>query len=315
MSLTEAIKQKALDLGFDAVGITTAQAIEPCQAQYLKNWLTAGCAGQMRYMHNNIEKRTNPAELLDGARSVICTALNYRPENSNENFSPSRHIRIANFALFQDYHNFMKNRMRQLVDFINAAVDLENAKFKICVDSAPLLERAFAQRAGIGYIGKNHMLINPHLGLQILLSEIVTDLELDADIPMEDKCDNCDECIKACPTGALGADGSFEADKCISYLTIEHSGQIPEALTEKIGGHLFGCDECILACPKDKNAPAHENKDLRYRTEMQYPDPAEVLEWQQEKFDEYFVDSTIERLGLERLKRNAQICLRNFSAD
>lgn len=315
MSLTEAIKQKALDLGFDAVGITAAQAIEPCQAQYLKNWLTAGCAGQMRYMHNNIEKRTNPAELLDGARSVICTALNYRPENSNENFGPSGHARIANFALFQDYHNFIKNRMRQLVDFINSAVDSENPKFRICVDSAPLLERAFARRAGIGYIGKNHMLINPHLGLQILLSEIVTDLELDADIPMEDKCDNCDECIKACPTGALGADGSFEAGKCISYLTIEHYGQIPETLTEKIGGHLFGCDECILACPKDKNAPAHENKDLRYRTEMQYPDPEEVLQWQQEKFDEYFVDSTVERLGLERLKRNAEICLRNFSAD
>jgi epoxyqueuosine reductase len=315
MSLTEAIKQKALDLGFDAVGITTAQAIEPCQAQYLKNWLTAGRAGQMRYMHNNIENRTNPAELLHGARSVICTALNYRPENSNKNSSPSRYARIANFALFQDYHNFIKNRLRQLVDFINSAVGSENPKFKICVDSVPLLERAFAQRAGIGYIGKNHILINPHLGLQILLGEIVTDLELDADIPMEDKCDNCDECIKACPTGALGADESFDTNKCISYLTIEHSGQIPETLTEKIGGHLFGCDECILACPKDKNAPAHKNKDLKYRTEMQYPDPAEVLQWQQEKFDEYFMDSTIERLGLERLKRNADICLRNFSAD
>jgi len=315
MSLTEAIKQKALELGFDAVGITTAQAIEPCHAQYLKNWLTAGRVGQMRYMHNNIEKRTNPAELLRGARSVICTALNYRPENSNKSPSPFRHARIANFALFQDYHTFIKNRLRQLVDFINSAVDSENPKFRICVDSAPLLERAFAQRAGIGYIGKNHMLINPHLGLQILLSEIVTNLELIADIPMEDKCDSCDECIKACPTGALGADGSFDTKKCVSYLTIEHSGQIPGTLTEKIGGHLFGCDECILACPKDKNAPAHENKDLKYRTEMQYHDPAEVLKWEQEKFDEYFTDSTVERLGLERLKRNAEICLRNFSAD
>jgi epoxyqueuosine reductase len=315
MSLTEAIKHKALELGFDAVGITTAEAVEPCQAQYLKNWLTAGYAGQMRYMHNNIEKRTNPAELLGGARSVICMALNYRPENLNKNFNPSRHARIANFALFQDYHSFIKKRLCLLVDFINSAVDSENPKFKICVDSAPLLERAFAQRAGIGYIGKNHMLINPHLGLQILLSEIVTDLELVADIPMEDKCNSCDECIKACPTGALGVDGSFNANKCISYLTIEHSGQIPETLTEKINGHLFCCDECILACPKDKNAPAHKNKDLRFRTEMQYPDPAEILEWEQEKFDEYFADSNIERLGLKRLKRNAQICLRNFSAD
>lgn len=315
MSLTEAIKQKALELGFDAVGVTTAQAVNSCQAQYLKDWLTAGCAGQMQYMHNNVKKRTNPAELLHGARSVFCTALNYRPENSDKSFGPFSHARIANFALFQDYHSFIKNRLRQLVDFINSAVDSENPKFKICVDSAPLLERAFAQRAGIGYIGKNHMLINPHLGLQILLGEIVTDLELVADIPMEEKCDGCDECIRACPTGALGVDGSFNADKCISYLTIEHSGQIPEALTEKIDGHLFGCDECILACPKDKKAPAHKNKDLRFRTEMQCPDPAEILKWEQEKFDEYFADSTIERLGLERLKRNAQICLRNFSAD
>ena len=315
MSLTEAIKQKALELGFDAVGITTAEAIEPCQARYLKNWLTAGRAGQMRYMHDNIEKRTNPAELLDGARSVICTALNYRPANLEKQFSPSRHARIANFALFQDYHSFIKNRLHQLVDFINSAVDAENPKFKICVDSALLLERGLAQRAGIGYIGKNHMLINPNLGLQILLAEIVTDLALAVDIPMEDKCDNCDECIKACPTGALGADGSFDANKCISYLTIEHSGQIPGTLTKKIGGYLFGCDECILACPKDKNTPAHQNKDLRYRTEMQYPDPTEILEWEQEKFDEYFVDSTIKRLGLERLKRNAEICLKNVSAD
>lgn len=315
MNLTKAIKQKAMELGFDAVGITTAEAVEPRQAQYLKNWLTAGRAGQMRYMHNNIEKRTNPAELLDGARSVICVALNYRPENSNKNTCSCRHARIANFALFQDYHSFIKNRLRQLIDFINSAVDSEKPKFKMCVDSVPLLERAFAQRAGIGYIGKNHILINPHLGLQILLGEIVTDLELAADIPMENKCDSCDECIKACPTGALGADGSFDTNKCISYLTIEHSGQIPEGLTEKISEHLFGCDECILACPKDKNAPAHKNKDLIYRTEMQYFDPAEVLEWQQEKFNEYFMDSTIKRLGLERLKRNANICLRNFSAD
>jgi epoxyqueuosine reductase len=297
--------------------VTTAEAIGDPQAEYFSNWLAAGCAGQMQYMYKNIKKRINPAELLPEARSVICTALNYRPEKPNKytRKQTSSHAKIANFALYQDYHKFIKNMLRRLVDFISQIADSDGLRFKICVDSVPILERAFAQRAGIGYIGKNHMLIDPQLGSQILLGEIITDLELVPDGPMTDACQGCDECLKACPTGALGDNGSFDANKCISYLTIEHAGQIPEALASKIGNRLFGCDECMLACPNEKKLPACANKELRYHPEFQQLRPAEILKWEQEKFDEFFADSCVSRLGLERLKRNAELCLKNLHAD
>lgn len=247
MNITARIKQKAIALGFDLVGITTADPLADTQIAHFKSWLTNGSAGQMDYMKRNLEKRTNPARLLKGAKSIICVALNYKPPASTQ-------TEIANFALYEDYHLFIKKRLFELADFINAKTD-HPARFKACVDSGPIAERPIAQRAGLGFIGTNHMLINPELGLQILLGELVTDLQLTPDEPAENLCHNCDKCIKACPTAALASDGTFNANKCISYLTIEHKGKIPAQLAAEIGSHLFGCDECIKACPFDKPAP------------------------------------------------------------
>ena len=315
MTATEQIKQKALDLGFDLVGITDASPVHGEQVNRLLAWLDAGYAGQMTWMHRNLGKRTNPAKLLPGAKSVIVVGLNYKPQNSHPSsvLRPPSSGRVAAFAQYDDYHPFIKKLLRQLADFI-ASITCPGLQFKICVDSSPLLERALAFRAGLGFIGKNRMLVNPRLGPQIFLGEIVTNLELDPDKPMTDSCPGCDNCIVACPTGALKPDGSFDATKCISYLTIEANTDIPADLAPKIGNHLFGCGECLLACPYQQNAPPCANKKFVF-----HPDHAELnlndfLNLTEEQFKIQFAHSPILRPGLPHLKKIAAICLQNLSA-
>jgi len=336
MSLAQDIKAKGLELDFDLVGITDAAPIDNKQFKLLTDWLAFGYAGRMNYMRENLDKRTSPAKLLKNARSVICVGLNYTPpkiqKQPPESTAPMG--RVANYAQYEDYHLFIKKQLHKLVDFISSVAGPDH-EFKICVDSVPLAERALAVRAGLGFIGKSHMLINPTLGPQIFLGEIITTLKLQTDEPpfchserseesiesTTPKCRSCNKCIEACPTGALRADGQFDANKCISYLTIEYSqggrlsakGRIPPDLAEKIGDWLFGCDECVLACPYQENAPVCKNKQFRF-----YNGRAELaLRWilnlTQQDFDAEFSDSPIKRLGLDLLKRNAQICLANIT--
>jgi len=350
MSLTDDIKHKALELGFDLVGVTDASSIDVEQVELLAAWLKSGYAGRMNYMHKNFEKRIDPAKLLENAQSVIAVALNYTPPKRLRSL-PVRHRqtkqshlrdtivptgRIANYTQYEDYHSFMKKRLHKLTEFITSIAEADYM-FKICVDSAPLAERALAARAGLGFIGKNHMLINPKLGLQIFLGEIITDLKLRTDEPrpplgagepifghsqsasvdeesiqsITAKCANCDKCITACPTGALRPDGQFDANKCISYLTIEYKSQIPSEPAEKIGDRLFGCDECVLACPWQRDAPVCKNKQFKFYNDRAELDLRRILNLTQRDFDAEFDDSPIKRLGLERLKRNAQVCLNN----
>jgi epoxyqueuosine reductase len=312
MSLVKEIKQEALELGFDLVGITGACPIEPSCAQHFKDWLKAGFAGQMDYMHNNLEKRTNPALLLEGAKSVIVVGLNYKPpETKTEPKEPTG--KIANFARYEDYHGFIKKQLRKLAEFITSLTG-ENLKFKICVDSAPLAERALAMRAGLGFIGKNHMLINPQLGPQILLGEIITNLELEADKPIDQTCSDCNKCMAACPTGALRADGQFDATRCISYLTTEHKSEITSELALKIGDWLFGCDECVLVCPWYEKGPMCKNKNFKFLSQMSRLNLQKILNMKQKEFDAEFTGLCITRTGLERLKRNAKICLSNANS-
>jgi epoxyqueuosine reductase len=252
---TDGIKQEAKNLGFDLVGITSADPVDSAQIEHFKKWLAAGCHGTMSWLQNNIDKRFNPALLLDDAKSVICTALNYKPSKIS--------AKIASYALYQDYHNFIKNRLFELAGFIKSRSS-EDLKFKVCVDSAPLAERALAERAGLGFIGKNHILTNPQLGSFLLLGELVTNLPLETDKPLQRGgfCKDCTRCIDACPAGVFNT--FFDARKCISYLTIEHKGRIPKELRPKINSHLFGCDECILACPYNEKTPVCTNKDFKF---------------------------------------------------
>ncbi|MHC4525770.1 MAG: tRNA epoxyqueuosine(34) reductase QueG [Planctomycetota bacterium] len=303
---TEAdIKQKALELGFDAVGIMAAEPVGAPHVEYFQQWLDSGCAAKMAYMHRNIEKRFNPAKLLTGARSVICVALNYRPTQDDLIQDPP--VRIARFGLYEDYHPFIKERLFQLAEFIKNEIG-DGIRFKACVDSVPIPERALAQRAGLGFIGKNHMLINPELGSQFLLGELITTLEFEPDEPFEQvPCGDCGRCIRACPTGALSFDGSFDARKCISYLTIEEPDEIPSKYKDKIDNRIFGCDECILACPHELNAAERKNKDFQHHTEWQNLTPDQIQTMTEDEFQKIFADSGFIRLGLDRLKRNARI--------
>ncbi|MGB8227193.1 MAG: tRNA epoxyqueuosine(34) reductase QueG [Sedimentisphaerales bacterium] len=303
-TIEDEIRQKAKNSGFDLVGITTAEPINSAHLKHFKKWLTGDHNGKMAWLAKNIEKRFNPTLLLPNAQSVICTALNYKP------LTPSG--KIASYALYQDYHDFIKQRLFELADFLKNQI-FKNLKFKICVDSAPLAERAIAERAGLGFIGKNHLLTNPQLGSFLLLGELITNLPLKADEPIQKKdfCKGCNLCIDACLTGAISKDKFFDARKCISYLTIEHKGRIPKELKSKINSHLFGCDRCILACPYNKKAPACKNKDFKFFAERLDLLPEQILKFSQDDFNSLFADSPIVRTGLRQLKRNALICSKN----
>ena len=314
MSLSQDIKHKTIELGFDLVGVTDASPIDARQAEIFAEWLKSGFAGRMDYMHRNLQKRLDPARLFENAQSVIVVGLNYTPPKPKpkppETAAPTG--RIAGYAQYEDYHSFIKERLYKLVDFIKslAGADL---KSKICVDSVPLAERALAVRAGLGFIGKNHMLIHPQIGCRIFLGEIITDLKLPAGGPIAGDCAGCRKCLDACPTGALRPDGQFDAGICINYLTIEYKGRIPPGPAEKIGDRLFGCDECVVACPYQKNAPACENRQFKFYRDRAQIDLQEVLSLTDESFEAKFGESPIKRLGLEGLKRNAQICLANIT--
>ncbi len=346
MNLADSIKRKARRLGFDLVGITDASPIDADQFKLFTDWLDSGYAGRMSYMHQNLNKRTNPAKLLKNAQSLIVVGLNYTPprlsslraSQSDARQSHLRHPaaptgRVANYARYEDYHPFIKKQLRKLTTFISSLVG-EGLQFKICVDSAPLAERALAIRAGLGFIGKNHMLINPKLGPQILLGEIITSLKLKTDEPtfrhsersgpegraveesirpITANCSDCNKCLTACPTGALRADSQFDANKCISYLTIEYKDQIPLDLAEKIGDRLFGCDECVLACPYQTDAPICKNKQFKFYNDRAKLNLQDVLDMDEDDFETGFADSPIKRLGIQLLKRNAQICLNNIT--
>lgn len=310
MSLEQDIKSKALELGFDAVGITDASPIGREHVEHFDAWLQSGYAGPMRYMYRHLEKRFDPAKLMDGARSVIAVALNYRPlvtAAAVEGGTPTALMhevgRVAEFAQYEDYHDFIKSLLRELADFVQCRTDRSH-RFKICVDSAPLAEKALAVRAGLGFIGRNHLLIHPQLGPQILLGELIMTAALQPDEPADGTCAECDLCLKACPTGALRGDGFLDARDCISCLT-----QYEPSL--KIGNWLFGCDECLLACPHRQRAPTCANGRFKRYVERAQMSLTELIELTPEAFEARFHDSPMRKTGLETLKSNAKICLQN----
>ena len=309
MSLAGAIRDKVIELGLDPVGITDAAPIEPPHVCRLKAWLDGGCAGQMQSMHRHLNKRVDPGQLLPGAKSVIVVGLPYKPPAIP---APPLGIagRVAQYALYEDYHGFLKGRLYELAAVV-ASVAGKPDRFKVCVDSAPLLERALAARAGLGFIARNHMLTHTRLGPQIFLGELITTASIPPDGPCQGDCGDCDRCIRACPTSALRADGLLDARRCINYLTIEHAGPIPAELAAMIGDRLYGCDECVRVCPFQETAPPCTNPALRFYPDRTWLDLADVLAMTEEDFAPRFAGSPIARIGLPRLQRNAQICMDN----
>lgn len=311
MNLTQHVKEMALSLGFDAVGITHSGPVGLRDQERFSRWLDSGHHTGMGYMARNADKRMDPGLLLEGARSIVCVALNYNPSDIGTTVSTGPVGRVADFALYDDYHDVIRVRLKRLAEAIRKLVAPQSCGFKVCVDSVPLAERAIAQRAGLGFLAVNHCLIHPRFGCTVLLGELITTVELEPDEPMDQPCLGCQKCIRACPTGALGRDGSFNAGKCIGYLTIEHKGNIDPELASKIGDRLFGCDECIRCCPHQLNVPVAANPDFRIHSERRAISLQDILNWTQGDFDRAFGGSAVERIGLELLKRNARICLAN----
>ena len=312
MSLEQETKDKALQLGFDAAGITDASPIGPEHIERFEAWLRSGYAGRMHYMHRNLDQRIDPGKLLDGVKSVIVVALNYklREEDAGPVSSDDPVGRVAQYAQYEDYHPFLKSLLHKLADFLQAKTDRPQA-FKICVDSAPAAEKALAVRAGLGFIGKNHLLIHPQLGPQILLGELITTASLRPDRAHPGTCGDCDRCLRACPTGALRPDGFLDARRCISYLT---QYELQDQRARDIGDWLFGCDECLLACPFQQNAPACANRHFRRQIERAGVNLRELLQLTPEAFKARFRDSPAAGPGLDVLRRNARICVENLKS-
>lgn len=252
MSLSIQIKNKAKELGFDACGIAEVASADT-EALFFDRWIAEGCHAGMKYMENYRDIRLDPAGLVEGARSVISVALNYYPAQKQSPDSP----RISYYAYGKDYHIVVKDKLRQLWEYITSLIPVLDSTLpaaRFFTDSAPILERYWAWKAGLGWIGKNTNLIIPGKGSFFFLGEIVTTLELDYDTPQKNRCGACRRCLDACPTGALERPGHLNANKCISYLTIEHKGDIPSEQASRLGDRLYGCDTCQEVCPWNRFA-------------------------------------------------------------
>lgn len=302
------VKRAALDAGFDRVGICRPDP--PQSLDFYAAWLGKGYAGQMRYLERSSALRSDPRRLMPDVRSVIAVALNYRQTVSPLPGRP----RIASYALGRDYHKVLRGRLRRVVRSLP-----EGTKAKICVDSVPILEREYAHRAGLGWFGKNTCLIDSHRGSWFFIGLLLTDLELTPDRPAVGGCGTCDACVRACPTGAIVCeDGVWQLDarRCISYLTIEHRGEIEPDLRRGIGDWTFGCDVCQDVCPfnrprahQPERAAPTEVED--FRRERRWPSLVQLAQISEADWDRLTQGSAVRRAGWDGLRRNARINLEN----
>jgi epoxyqueuosine reductase len=307
-ALATQIKEKARGLGFDLVGFAPAQRSR--HAEYVREWLAAGRAGSMAYLEKRLDERIDPAVYLPGAQSIICVAMNYHfPLEEVAEEARSFHGRIARYALGDDYHEIIKQRLHALADWIREIAP--DAQTRAAVDTAPVLERELADMAGIGWVGKNTCVINPRVGSWLLLGQIITTLALPADEPMADHCGTCTRCIDACPTAAITQPYQLDASRCISYLTIEHRAEIPAEFHAPIGDWIYGCDICQDVCPHNSRAPAGTETRLAPRFPTGSLDAREVLQWDEQAYRDRLRQSAMKRIKLPVLKRNAQIVLNN----
>ncbi len=302
--LASEVKQRARQLGFDLVGIADASPSK--YRDFYRQWLDDGRAGTMEYLHKRFDERTDPAMYLPGARSVICVAVNYlAPLDA----IPSDGGKVARYALGDDYHEVLKPKLHQLADWLRARVP--EAQSKCAVDTAPVMEKELAARAGIGWIGKNTCVLNEHVGSWLLLGEILTTVALPPDNPGIDRCGTCTRCIDACPTGAITEPYQLDARKCISYLTIEHRAEIAPDLAERMDDWLYGCDICQDVCPWNQKAPLGEMVEFQPRFATGTLNVQEVLGWQNEQYREQLRGSAMKRVKLPVLQRNARIVAEN----
>ena len=295
------IKARARELGLDVCGITSADPAR--HAAFYKQWTDAGKAGEMQWLAREPERRTDPGKVLPGAKSIIVAGLNYwQPQ-------PKGRGRVARYALGEDYHHVLLEKLETLAGEITGA----GSQAKIYVDTGPVLEKPLAERAGIGWQGKSTMLINTKLGPWLLLGEIITTLDLEPDPPQRDHCGSCTQCITACPTGAITAPYQMDARRCIAYLTIELKGSIPEEMRPLIGDRVYGCDECLDVCPWNRFAQTTREAHFLVKDEDDGRDQLHaLLEISAAEFKRRFAKSPILRVKRRGLLRNVCVVLGNI---
>jgi epoxyqueuosine reductase len=301
------LKVRARELGFDRVGIAPAHPSR--YRDYFRQWLDAGQAGSMDYLASRFAERTDPGAYLPGAASVICVGLNYYAPLSPPD-EPADHGRIARYALGDDYHELIKQRLHRLADWLRQA--RPDALTRCSVDTAPVMEKELAVRAGIGWLGKNTCVINEQIGSWLLLGEVLSTVPLPTDDPAIDRCGTCRRCIDACPTQALEP-YRLDASRCISYFTIEHRGQIPAEMASQFGDWIYGCDICQDVCPWNHRALPALDPRLAPRFATGTLDLAEVLEWTAGDYRRQLRNSAMKRVKLPVLQRNAAIAAANAS--
>ncbi|MFZ5942107.1 MAG: tRNA epoxyqueuosine(34) reductase QueG [Bacteroidota bacterium] len=298
--VAEAIRKEALRLGFTACGFSEAAGLDK-EGAVLTHWLAENMHAGMTYMANNFEKRTDPTLLVEGAKTVISLLLNYySPEKQKDPDAPV----LSKYAWGTDYHEVMKNRLRELYRFIEEHFGPVNGR--IFTDSAPVMEKAWAQRAGLGWIGRNGNLINRKAGSFVFIGEIILDLELPPDRPESDFCGSCDRCIEACPTGAINSNRTIAAHRCISYNTIELKGEIEPSLSGRFMNRVFGCDICQDVCPWNRKAQPHTVEEFGPRRALLELSKNEWYTLDEDRYRSLFSHSAVKRARYEGLRRNLE---------
>jgi epoxyqueuosine reductase len=292
------IKQLARELGFSYCGLSKAEFLEE-EAPRLEEWLRRGYHGKMKYMENHFDKRLDPRLLVPGAKSVVSLIYNYYPQKDlaqNDNF------KIAKYAYGEDYHFVIKEKLHELLFRLQEKAGQINGR--VFVDSAPVMERTWARRAGIGWVGKNSLLLNRSMGSFFFLAELIIDLELEYDGPIKDYCGTCTACMDACPTNAIPQPYVVDGSKCISYFTIELKEEIPEDVKGKFENWIFGCDICQDVCPWNRFAQPHREPRFTPHPELEHLQRQDWIELTEEVFKKIFRKSAVKRTGFKGLKRN-----------
>ena len=301
--------QLACEAGFARCGISIPELAG--DAAHLADWLGQGLYGTMDWMARNTELRADPAALLPGTVRVISVGMDYGqdPDVAWATLEDGQQAYVARYALGRDYHKLMRNRLQKLAASLSA--EFGPLGFRVFVDSAPVLERALARNAGLGWIGKHTCLIDKRGGSWFFLGEIYIDLPLPVDTPASAHCGSCSRCIDICPTAAITAPHRLDARRCISYLTIEHEGSIDEALRPLIGNRIYGCDDCQLVCPWNKFAKRTDEPDFRARNQLDTATLADLFAWEEDEFLRRTEGSAIRRSGHERWLRNIAVAMGN----
>jgi len=308
--LAEKIKQWGKELGFQQIAIADTQLAET--ERYLEKWLDNGCHGDMEWMTEHGTKRTRPAELIEGTERIITGRMDYWPPdiiNAESVLSDCNKAYISRYALGRDYHKVLRQRLKKLSQRIED--EIGDFGYRVFVDSAPVMEKPLAEKAGLGWIGKHSNLLNKEAGSWFFLGEIYTDLPLPIDKPAEKHCGTCQACIDICPTKAIIEPYVVDARLCVSYLTIELKGAIPESLRSLMGNRIYGCDDCQLCCPWNRFATDTPEVDFLSRHHLDNVQLLDLFNWDEETFLNKTQGSAIRRIGYERWLRNIAVALGN----